>query len=57
MEKTSLHAKNQHPTFKFVHFRTVFLIPQRGDFDLKMRKLQTLIKSKILGLGIKQNLF
>ena len=57
MEKISLHAKNQHPTFKFIHFRTVFLIPQRRDFDLKMRKLQTSIKSIILGLGIKQNLF
>ena len=57
MEKISLHAKNQHPTFKFIHFRTVFHIPQRRDFDLKMRKLQTSIKSIILGLGIKQNLF
>ena len=55
--KKSLHAKNQHPTFKFIHFRTVFHIPQRRDFDLKMRKLQTSIKSIILGLGIKQNLF
>ena len=57
IEKNSLHAKNQHLTFKFIHFRTIFLIPQMRNFDLKMRKLQTLIKSIILGLGIKQNLF
>ena len=50
--------KKQYHTFKFIHFiRTIFLIPQRRDFNLKMRKLQTSIKSIILRLGIKQNLF
>ena len=57
MEKIYLHAKNQHPIFKFIHLRTVFLIPQRRDFNLNLQKLQTSIKSVILGLGIKQNLF
>ena len=57
MKKTSLHANNQHSNGEFIHFRTIFLIPQKRNFDFKMQKLQLSIKSIIPGLGIKQNLF
>ena len=44
MEKISLNVKNQHPNFKFIRFRTIFLIPQGSNFDFKMRKRKNVDK-------------